>query len=76
MKFIFKRSTSKFSGLTTVDVSILNGSIDKVGTLHLDIGEWEALRAILLDGVNIFQDDEAEIEIVEHDSMPAYLEGV
>ena len=76
MKFIFRRTTSRFSGLTTIKVSILNGSIDKVGTLHLDISEWESLRAMLLEGSKLFQDGEAEIEIIEDDMQPVYLEGI
>ena len=76
MKFVFRRTTSKFSGITTIDVVMINGSIDKVGTLHFDISEWEVLRAILLEGNKLFQDGEARIEIVETDSQPAYLEGV
>jgi hypothetical protein len=64
MKFIFRKETGKFSGITTVDVIVENGAIDNIGTLHLDESEWEILRAILLDGVNLFQE------------IPAYLEGI
>lgn len=76
MKFIFRRTTSRFSGLTTIDVVMINGSVDKVGTLHLDESEWEPLSAMLLEGSKLFQDGEAEIEIIDYDSQPAFLEGV
>lgn len=75
MIFVFDRRTSRFSGLTTVEVSMINGHNDKVGTLHLDLGEWEMLRAILLEGVKMFVDDEVEVQVYEHDQQPAYLEG-
>ena len=76
MKFVFDRHTSRFSGLTTIELTMINGSTDKVGTLHLDIGEWEMLRAILLEGAKLFMDGEVEVEIHDHDRQPAYLEGV
>jgi hypothetical protein len=75
MKFIFRRHTGRFSGITAVDVFMLNGSVDKVGTLHLDISEWELLRAMLVEGNKLFQDNEAEIEITDIDNQPAFLEG-
>ncbi|MHA2201864.1 MAG: hypothetical protein ACXABN_18520 [Candidatus Thorarchaeota archaeon] len=76
MKFIFRKETGKFSGITTVDVIVENGAIDNIGTLHLDESEWEILRAILLDGVNLFQENEAKVEVFDQDSVPAYLEGI
>lgn len=75
MKFVFDRRTSRFSGLTQVELTMINGSMDKVGTLHLDIGEWEMLRAILLEGAKLFMDGEVEVEINDHSYQPAYLEG-
>jgi hypothetical protein len=70
MKFIFRKETGKFSGITTVDVIVENGAIDNIGTLHLDESEWEILR------VNLFQENEAKVEVFDQDSVPAYLEGI
>ena len=78
MIFQFERSTSKFSGITKVEVSVINGTsaADHVGTLHVDLAEWELLRAMLLEGAKLFQDNEATVELIERDHQPAYLEGV
>jgi hypothetical protein len=55
---------------------IENGSLDHIATLRIDENEWDILRTILLEGVGLFQDNEAEIKVYDQDSVPAYLEGV
>lgn len=73
MNFTFTVKVAPITKLTRVEVLVEN---EKVGTLRLQPNEWQLLKPMLIAGGELFQDNEATIEIKEATGhIPAYMEG-